>query len=165
MELVKTDQNGGHLILERAALAERWLAGINHLPIPLYSAASIWVTAAIGILVGIGFWFAAIVGTVAVLVVLALFRFIETRLPSEFYAHHMLRFLRERVMTEDDLRKLIGDHGFSIANLSCRLIEGGQQFEYRMTIKSQDRRNAEKLSVHLRSLPEVVEFRIAPTGD
>jgi hypothetical protein len=53
----------------------------------------------------------------------------------------------------------------SIANLSCRLIEGGQQFEYRMTIKSQDRRNAEKLSVYLRSLPEVVEFRIAPTGD
>jgi hypothetical protein len=47
----------------------------------------------------------------------------------------MLRFLRERVMTEDDLRKLIGDHGFTIANLSCRLIEGGQQFEYRMTIK------------------------------
>ncbi len=131
----------------------------------LTTAASIWVTAAIGILVGIGFWFAAIVGAVAVLVVLALFRFIETRLPSEFYAHHMLRFLRERVMTEDDLRKLIGDHGFTIANLSCRLIEGGQQFEYRMTIKSQDRRNAEKLSVHLRSLSEVVEFRIAPTGD
>src|SRR6266568_4087774 len=78
----------------------------------LTTAASIWVTAAIGILVGIGFWFAAIVGAVAVLVVLALFRFIETRLPSEFYAHHMLRFLRERVMAEDDLRKLIGDHGF-----------------------------------------------------
>ena len=89
----------------------------------LTTAASIWVTAAIGILVGIGFWFAAIVGAAAVLVVLALFRFIETRLPSEFYAHHMLRFLRERVMAEDDLRKLIGDHGFTIANLSCRLIE------------------------------------------
>ena len=52
----------------------------------LTTAASIWVTAAIGILVGIGFWFAAIVGAAAVLVVLALFRFIETRLPSEFYA-------------------------------------------------------------------------------
>src|SRR5437762_11118929 len=47
----------------------------------LTTAASIWVTAAIGILVGIGFWFAAIVGAVAVLVVLALFRFIERRLP------------------------------------------------------------------------------------
>ena len=61
----------------------------------LTTAASIWVTAAIGILVGIGFWFAAIVGTVATLIVLALFRYIESQLPSEFYAHHMLRFARD----------------------------------------------------------------------
>jgi putative Mg2+ transporter-C (MgtC) family protein len=131
----------------------------------LTTAASIWVTAAIGILIGIGFWFAALVGAAATLIVLAAFRFIEARLPSEFYAHHMLRFQRDQVMAEDDLRKLIGGNGFTIANLSCRLIEGGQQFEYRMTIKSQDRKNAERLAVHLRGLPEVVEFRIAPTGD
>jgi putative Mg2+ transporter-C (MgtC) family protein len=68
-------------------------------------------------------------------------------------------------MTEQDIRKLIGNHGFTIANLSSRLTEGGQQFEYRMVIKSRDRMNAETLSTHLRSLPEVVEFRIAPTGD
>jgi putative Mg2+ transporter-C (MgtC) family protein len=131
----------------------------------LTTAASIWITAAIGILIGIGFWFAGIVGAVATLTVLALFRFIEARLPSEFYAHHMLRFAREKVMGEAELRKMIGDHGFSIANLSSRLSEGGQQFEYRMTIKSRDRLNAEKLSTHLRTLPEVIEFRIAPTGD
>ena len=131
----------------------------------LTTAASIWVTAAIGILIGIGFWFAALVGAAATLIVLAAFRFIEARLPSEFYAHHMLRFQRDQVMAEDDLRKLIGSHGFTIANLSCRLIEGGRQFEYRMTIKSQDRKNAERLAVRLRGLPEVVEFRIAPTGD
>jgi len=63
------------------------------------------------------------------------------------------------------LHKLITGHGFSIANLSSRLTEGGQQFEYRMTIKSRDRKNAEALSAHLRRLPEVIEFRIAPTGD
>jgi putative Mg2+ transporter-C (MgtC) family protein len=68
-------------------------------------------------------------------------------------------------MTETDVHKMIGDHGFSIANLSSRLSEGGQQFEYRMTIKSQDRSNAERLSEHLRNLPEVIEFRITPTGD
>jgi MgtC family protein len=66
----------------------------------LTTAASIWVTAAIGILVGIGFWFAAVVGAAATLMVLALFRFIESRLPSEFYAHHMLRFSRDKVMAE-----------------------------------------------------------------
>jgi putative Mg2+ transporter-C (MgtC) family protein len=131
----------------------------------LTTAASIWVTAAIGILVGIGFWFAALVGATATLVVLALFRLVETALPSEFYAHHMLRFSRDHVMAEDDLRKLIGDQGFSIANLSCRLLEGGQQFEYRMTIKSRDRKNAERLAARLRNLSDVIEFRIAPTGD
>jgi putative Mg2+ transporter-C (MgtC) family protein len=131
----------------------------------LTTAASIWVTAAIGILVGIGFWFAALVGATATLVVLALFRLVEAALPSEFYAHHMLRFARDHVMAEDDLRKLIGDQGLSIANLSCRLLEGGQQFEYRMTIKSRDRKNAERLAAHLRNLSDVIEFRIAPTGD
>jgi putative Mg2+ transporter-C (MgtC) family protein len=131
----------------------------------LTTAASIWVTAAIGILVGIGFWFAAVVGAVATLIVLALFRIVEARLPSEFYAHHMLRFARNRTMGEPEVRKLIGDHGFTIANLSSRLTEGGTQFEYRMTIKSRDRANAETLSRHLRDLPEVLEFRIAPTGD
>jgi len=131
----------------------------------LTTAASIWVTAAIGILVGIGFWFAAIVGAIAVLIVLALFRIIEAKLPSEFYAHHMLRFARNQAMSEPELRKLIGEHGFTIANLSSRLTEGGEHFEYRMTIKSRDRTNAETLSKHLRGLPEVIEFRIAPTGD
>jgi putative Mg2+ transporter-C (MgtC) family protein len=131
----------------------------------LTTAASIWITSAIGILVGIGFWMPAVIGTVATLIVLALFRVIENRLPSEFYAHHMLRFPRDRVLGEEDLRKLIGDHGFTIANLSSRLAEGGQQFEYRMTIKTRDRKAAEALSQHLRGMPEVIEFRIAPTGD
>src|SRR6478735_6460343 len=129
----------------------------------LTTAASIWVTAAIGILVGIGFWFPAILGAVSVLLVLALFRLIEEWLPSEFYAHHMLRFERDRVMGETEVQKMIRAHGFTIANLSSRLTEGGKQFEYRMTIKSRDRKNAEKLSSHLRGLPEVIEFRIAPT--
>jgi putative Mg2+ transporter-C (MgtC) family protein len=131
----------------------------------LTTAASIWVTSAIGILVGIGFWFAAIVGAVATLIVLALFRYVERQLPSEFYAHHMLRFAREHVIGEDEIYKLIRDHGFTIANLSSRLSENGQQFEYRMTIKSRDRRNADALSLYLRGRPEVVEFRITPTGD
>src|SRR3954465_15587947 len=131
----------------------------------LTTAASIWITAAIGVLVGIGFWFAAIVGVVAALTVLALFRYIEARLPSEFYAHHMLRFARDHVMGEDEVHRLIHDHGFTIANLSSRLSESGQQFEYRMTIKSRNRKNAEALSSYLRSRPEVIEFRITPTGD
>ena len=131
----------------------------------LTTAASIWVTAAIGVLVGIGFWFAAILGALATLAILSLFRFIESKLPSEFYAHHVLSFARNKVMNEEELRKLVGNHGFSIANLSSRLSDGGELFEYRMVLKSRDPKNAESLSQHLRGLPEVIEFRISPTGD
>jgi putative Mg2+ transporter-C (MgtC) family protein len=131
----------------------------------LTTAASIWVTAAIGILVGVGFYFPAILAAVATLAVLAVFRVIEHKLPSEFYAHHTLKFDRGAVLPEDELRKLISGHGFTIANLSYRLAEGGKIFEYRMVIRTRDRENAENLSRHLRQLPEVKEFRIAPTGD
>jgi putative Mg2+ transporter-C (MgtC) family protein len=131
----------------------------------LTTAASIWITASIGILVGIGFWFVAIVGGVATLIVLSLFRYVEAWLPSEFYAHHMVRFERDKVLGEDEMRAMVGQHGFSVANLSSRLAEGGHQFEYRMVIKSRDRSAADRLSKHLRNLKDVVEFRITPTGD
>ena len=42
-------------------------------------------------------------------------------------------------MGEDELRKLVGGHGFSIANLYSRLIDEGKFFEYRMVIRSRDR--------------------------
>ena len=131
----------------------------------LTTAASIWLTAAIGILVGIGFYWAATVGTAAAILILSAFRYVEMHLPSEFYAHHVLKFERDSIMEEDELRTLIGSHGFSIANLSYRLDENGKSFEYRMVIRSRDRRSAETLARALRQLPQVIEFRIAPTGD
>ena len=57
----------------------------------LTTAASIWVTSAIGILVGIGFYFPAILGAAMTLAVLAVFRMIENKLPTEFYSHHLIR--------------------------------------------------------------------------
>jgi hypothetical protein len=66
------------------------------------------------------------------------------RLPSEFYAHHALKFDRQSVLPEDELRALIGGHGFSIANLAHRLSDDGNTFEYRMIIRSRDRRKRKR---------------------
>ena len=131
----------------------------------LTTAASIWITAAIGILLGIGFYLAVALGVASALAILAAFRFIEVRLPSQFYASHSLSFERGAVMPEDELRRLLGEHGFSIENLSYHLSDGGRIFEYAMVIYSRDRRNANTLSGHLAKLPEVREFRIDPMRD
>ncbi len=131
----------------------------------LTTAASIWVTAAIGILVGIGFYFAAALGAVTVLAILSLFRWIENKLPSEHYAHLVVGFARAKAIDEPTLRRMIADRGFSVANLSSRLTDRGEIFEYRMMIKSRGQDATDALSQHLRALPDVTEFRISPTGD
>src|SRR3954470_2462263 len=64
----------------------------------LTTAASIWITSAIGILIGVGFYVPAVLGALITLAVLAVFRAIEARLPSETYAHHTVSFERSNVM-------------------------------------------------------------------
>src|SRR5688500_18359647 len=73
----------------------------------LTTAASIWITAAIGILAGVGFYFAALIGTILVLGTLSTFRWIEARMPTETYAIFMVRFKREAVIPELRLGQLV----------------------------------------------------------
>ena len=131
----------------------------------LTTAASIWVTSAIGILTGIGFYFAAVVGTVLVLGTLSAFRWIEARLPTESYSMFMVRFERGKVMAEPALRSLVQASGFSLSGLSYRLHGEAGQFEYRMVLRTLRASNAQRLAEKLQADPAVLDFRISPTGD
>ena len=131
----------------------------------LTTAASIWITAAIGILTGVGFYFAAVLGTVLTLGTLSAFRWIERRLPTESYAVFMVRFAREAVMDEVALRRLIGEHDLDLHNLSYRLRGEVGQFEYRMVLRTLNPENLHKLSNTLSSRRGVLEYRIAPASE
>jgi putative Mg2+ transporter-C (MgtC) family protein len=131
----------------------------------LTTAASIWMTAAIGILIGIGFYYPAGLATVLTLTVLSVFRWIEGKIPTHTYAQHHLSFDRQHVLPEADLRALLHEHGFNVANLSYRTSDDGARFEYRMVLRTSDLRNISRLSVSLREMPQVRSFRISPTGD
>src|ERR1051325_10926514 len=54
----------------------------------LTTAASIWITAAIGILAGVGFYFPVVIATALPLGTLSMFRWIEARMPALFYVRH-----------------------------------------------------------------------------
>ena len=131
----------------------------------LTTAASIWITAAIGILTGVGFYFAALVGTVLTLGTLSTFRWIEARLPTETYSLFMVRFAREAAMAEPALRSLVQAHGFSLYNLSYRLHGDAGQLEYRMVLRPMDAGNARSLAEKRKEDPAVLDFRIAPPSD
>ncbi|HEX8873127.1 MAG TPA: MgtC/SapB family protein [Nitrosospira sp.] len=129
----------------------------------LTTAAYIWITAAIGILLGIGFYFPAILATLLTLGTLSLFRLLEIRLPHRSYAQYHVSFDRNNVMTENQVRKLLNDHGFTIENMSYRITQTGL-FEYRMDIQTTDPGKTSMLAEILRETEAVREFRISTTG-
>ena len=131
----------------------------------LTTAASIWMTAAIGILMGIGFYFPASIATGLTLGTLSLFRWIELRMPIQSFSHFSVRFLRDAVMPESELRELIRAQGFKLASCSYRMEDGGRHFEYRMVLSTLDEENLRKLAETLRASPTVIEFRIASTDE
>jgi putative Mg2+ transporter-C (MgtC) family protein len=131
----------------------------------LTTAASIWITAAIGILAGIGFYFPMALSVLLTLGVLSAFRWIEARMPTQAYYHFDVRFARSAEVSEPHIRALVEGHGFSLANFSYRLDRDGSVRRYSMTIASADRSAAGKLAARLERDSSIQEFRIAPTGD
>lgn len=131
----------------------------------LTTAASIWITAAIGILVGIGFYFPALLATVLTLGTLSVFRWIESTLPTQFYAHLLLRFAHDSAPAEPEMRRLLKEHKFTIGHLSYRLDRDANAFEYRMIIRSKRVGSANQLIETLNKMESLKEFSITPTGD
>jgi putative Mg2+ transporter-C (MgtC) family protein len=131
----------------------------------LTTAASIWITAAIGVLVGIGFYFPAVLSVALTLGTLSAFRWLESRMPAQFYAQFVVRFGQDSVLPEAAMRQLIAQHGFTIANLSYRLDRMDGFFEYRMVIRTDRADNARAFSETLNTLEAVREFRLSSTVD
>lgn len=132
----------------------------------LTTAASIWITAAIGILAGVGFYSAVIIVILLTLGTLSVFRWIESKLPALVYARCSLRLNCSTPMPEKDLRSLMAQHGFDVVNLSYRFIqEEGKCFRYDMIIRTRKQQNFERVSQTLSKLESIMEFKISLTGD
>ena len=131
----------------------------------LTTAASIWITAAIGILIGIGFYVPAVIATLLTLGTLSVFRWIESRIPTQLYSQFVVRFARDKAMPEMQMRQLLSDYGFTVANLNYRLDVAADFIEYQMIIRTTRADNASKLTQALNAIDAVKEYRVSPTGD
>jgi len=169
-------QSGSRVVIDPTRMAQGIMTGIGFLGAGvivkegltvrgLTTAASIWITSAIGILTGIGFYFAAGLGVVLTLGTLSVFRWIEGKMPTELYANFTVRFARDAVMPEALLRDLVRQHGFSVANLNYRLIGETGQFEYRMVMRTLKTDDVRRLSETLNADRAVAEYRISPASD
>jgi putative Mg2+ transporter-C (MgtC) family protein len=85
----------------------------------LTTAAAVWISAAIGMAAGIGFYSLALTGTAVVLIALLVFRHIRTGLLHRVQSD---RFLVEVEVAPDrmhDMLDLVADHGAVLDSLDC----------------------------------------------
>jgi putative Mg2+ transporter-C (MgtC) family protein len=129
----------------------------------LTTAASIWMTASIGIVIGLGLYYPAFLATGMTVVILSLFRWIENHLPSQMYAKFTVRFIcSKHSMDEDALRKLIAEHNIRAFEASYKLENEGKHFAYEMTIRSKNQDDFRRLAQCLTNMEDVYEFQIVP---
>ena len=131
----------------------------------LTTAASIWITAAIGILAGVGLWVPMTISVLMTLMVLSLFRWIEAKVPTQTYFNFDVKYEKAGNLSEDDMRALITQHHFSIADFSYRLETEGRVLRHSMTLRTTDRTAAKRLATALRDNSTVLEFKLSPTSD
>ena len=131
----------------------------------LTTAASIWMTSAIGIVIGMGFYFPAFLATVTTLLTLSAFRWIESRLPTDRFARLSVKFLRKEKSTNETLlREMMQGLGIRSFEAGYRLDDEGKSFVYEMTIRTKDSKNYHQLAENLTQLEDVYEFSIIPAS-
>ncbi len=131
----------------------------------LTTAASIWITAAIGILAGVGFYFPVVVATALTLGTLSLFRYIEARMPALSYLQHTVRFPLNRAIPEPEYRALVAEHGLRATEVSYRVSVEAGYTEYTVVLSTRDPDAHRALAARLINDPDVLEFRLVPSGD
>jgi putative Mg2+ transporter-C (MgtC) family protein len=60
---------------------------------------------------------------------------------------------------------MVENLGFAVGELSYRLTDLGQHFEYRMNLRTTEESAIDGLAEQLRARPEILEFRISPAGN
>ncbi len=131
----------------------------------LTTAASIWMTAAIGIIIGMGFFEPAAMATVITLVVLSFFGWSERLMKSRRYAKLLVRFKRSIGLPKEELYSVIKSHKISATAPSYHLESAGTIFQYEMTISTSDPENFHNLAESLSKVEQIIEFSLMPTGD
>lgn len=126
----------------------------------LTTAASLWCTASLGILFGVGFYGLAVLGGVATLLVLAAVSLTEAVLPRRRYADVRIGYRRDAPVGVSDFRRLLSEHDMRPQAINQSVEAGGIAFSTTVEGYSEDR--AQALAGLLRADVAVRTLRLRP---
>ena len=131
----------------------------------LTTAASLWICSALGILFGIELWPVAFSGMAGTVVVLVLFRVVETWIGQQMAADMTIAYARDRAMHEDDLRAVLHEYGFRVKRIGWKVSAEQHRVEHRLKLVGKSPLRTEELAARLKGMDEVLEYTVEPRGD
>ncbi len=126
----------------------------------LTTAASIWLTSAIGLALGLGLAVPGWCATLAALVILAALRWVEAFLPSKTLALATITFTVAEAPGEPEFVALLAAHRITAAEISYRLA-ADETFEFRASLASEGRGAFAELAGALRRTPGLKAFDLS----
>lgn len=130
----------------------------------LTTAASIWTSSVIGILVGVGFYLAAMGLAFFSAMIMIYLNKVEAVLPSRRAVAVMLRFRRDFLPREEALRDAALERGYTIAGSSLTIASttGGQEWRFvALALSRHNRASLTELAAELSSFEGVEGFQLS----
>lgn len=131
----------------------------------LTTAASLWVTSALGTLYGVSFFGLAFIGTIITLIVLVGFRWIDEHLPASNIIDVSVRYRREGAFPEDDFHDLMRELKLKPRSVRHKLISTGEAIELGATLRGPSTVQTRALAERLCDDPRITRFEIIPRND
>jgi putative Mg2+ transporter-C (MgtC) family protein len=158
--------------LDPTRLAQGVLAGIGFLGAGvifkegvnvqgLTTAASVWATAVVGMLFGVGAFFPGALAALGIVATLLVLRWVEGLLPARVYAWSVFRFRAVEAPDTAGLHELLGRHGVSLREVSYARSHDGAWLEFSGNLTAGREQAYDDLAAHLRTRGDLVEFELS----
>ena len=131
----------------------------------LTTAASLWITATIGLLFGAGLFWLAVTGAVLTVVILAALRLISVRLPQQVVIDAEVSWRRDTPEAERGVEAAIAEAGWSASGDRHRLTDGGASVQRIFRLRSRGDDSLKALAANLRAIEGVTGYRLDPRDD
>ena len=128
----------------------------------LTTAASLWVTSAIGVLYGVGMMDLALIGSGATLAVLAVLRLLDAKLPHVGVMDVTLRWKRGDAPTGAAVRDLLRGKGVKVVRLGHVMSQDGAIHEHHLKVKGAVPIDVDGLVAHFGGQAGLAGFSILP---
>ena len=125
------------------------------------TAAAIWLTAAIGIAIGMGLYLASIIALALAMVTLTFLRVIERKFILHEYSRLAIRLRPSATQTEGDLISLISSCDINFTDMGYSKDETG--LSYTMTLSTKEELNFTRLAATLGRMDDI-EFSLSRSG-